>query len=64
MSDYERKKHEQAFGRGLDKGKRGGFWDDLAREVGKAIGTVVPDTTEHQSEERGYEEGRRRRAGW
>ncbi len=62
---YDQKEHEQAFGRGVEAGKNGGFWEDLAHEFGRVIGTVVPgETTEHQSEERGYEEGRRQRTGW
>jgi len=64
-SNYEQQKHEQVFGRGTEKGKHGGFVDDAFHELGKIFDTVIPGvTTEHQSEERGYEEGQRQRTGW
>ena len=59
--DYEREQNERAFGKGVEEGKNGHFCDDLFHDLGEAA--TVPETTEHQSREPGYKEGRRRRTG-
>jgi hypothetical protein len=61
FDEYEQKQHEQAYRQGYQEGKNGGFLDDVFHDLGQIITTVAPETTEHQSHERGYEDGRKAR---
>ncbi len=64
MDDYEQEQREESYGRGHDDGETAGFLDELGHAIGDAIGTVIPETPEHESYDQGFQDGLRDRWEW
>lgn len=54
MNDYEKKKHEEAYGRGVKDAEKADVVDDLVQEAGEIVSTIVPSSSEHESYKRGW----------
>lgn len=58
FSEWEKEKHEHAYGEGVKDAQNTGFWGDLFHGLGDTVTVLVPETTEHQSYEQGYDDQR------
>ena len=51
--------HEEAYGQGAQDAENAGFLEDLFHSFGDTVTIFVPETTEHQSYEKGYHDHKR-----
>jgi hypothetical protein len=54
----EQERHEASDDRGRHDARHEGFVGEVFHDLGDAVTTIVPETTEHQSYEQGYHDQR------
>jgi hypothetical protein len=64
MSKYEDDGHNGAYREGREEAEDANLLDDVLHGIGEMFNTVLPESTERQSYERGYWDKRKEDSRW